>query len=98
MAVLGFHPHRQQGAPRQHPVIANNLCLIFRRMSSRDAYMLVYMRRGVAPGGPVEVQQPPQRALDVVLQMNQRHADACATFAKRSIFGVPLIGDANRMA
>ena len=66
-------------------------------MSSRDAYMLVYMRRGAAPGGPVEVQQPPQRALDVVLQMNQKHADACATFAKRSIAGVPHIGDANEM-
>jgi hypothetical protein len=60
--------------------------------------MLVYMRRGAAPGGPVDIQQPPQRALDVVLQMNQRHASACATFAKRSIGGAPLIGVANRMA
>jgi hypothetical protein len=60
--------------------------------------MLVYMRRGAAPGGIVEAQQPPQRALDVVLQMNQRHADACATFARRSILGVQVIGDANRMA
>ncbi len=31
--------------------------------------MLVYMRRGAAPEGPVEIQQPPQRALDVVLQL-----------------------------
>jgi hypothetical protein len=67
-------------------------------MASRDAYMLVYMRRGAAPGGPVNIQQPPQRALDVVLQMNQRHANACATFAKRSITKVPRIGDADRMA
>jgi hypothetical protein len=66
-------------------------------MTSRDAYMLVYMRRGAAPGGPVEVQQPPQRALDVVFQMNERHAIACDTFAKRSIAGVPLIEDANRL-
>ncbi|KAH9993782.1 cysteine proteinase [Russula vinacea] len=53
------------------------------RMTSRDAYMLVYMRREAAPGGPVKIQQPPQRALDVVLQMNQRHANSCASFAKR---------------
>ncbi|KAI9508309.1 cysteine proteinase [Russula earlei] len=53
------------------------------RTSSRDAYMLVYMRREAVPGGPVMVQRPPQRALDVVLQMNQSHADACATFATR---------------
>ncbi len=57
--------------------------------------MLVYMRRGAAPEGPVEIQQPPQRALDVVLQMNERHANACDTFAKRSITVVPLIEDAN---
>ena len=59
--------------------------------------MLVYMRRETAPGGPVKVQQPPKRALDVVLQMNQRHANACVTFAERSVAGVPLIGDANSM-
>ncbi|KAF8503303.1 cysteine proteinase [Russula emetica] len=53
------------------------------RMSSRDAYMLVYMRRGAAPGGSMKIQQPPQRALDVVFQMNERHAIACDTFAKR---------------
>ena len=65
-------------------------------MTSRDAYMLVYMRREAAPGGPVKIQQPPQRALDVVLQMNQRHANSCASFAKRSIAGAPLFGYANR--
>ncbi|KAH9981004.1 hypothetical protein BGW80DRAFT_1267806 [Lactifluus volemus] len=53
------------------------------RMASRDAYMLVYMRRGATPAGPVRIQEPPQRALDVVLEMNQSHADACATFAAR---------------
>ncbi|KAI0293067.1 hypothetical protein BC826DRAFT_1016774 [Russula brevipes] len=53
------------------------------RMASRDAYMLVYMRRGAAPKGSVKIQQPPQRPLDVVLQMNQSHADACAAFATR---------------
>jgi hypothetical protein len=66
-------------------------------MTSRDAYMLVYMRRGAVPGEPMKIQQPPQRALDVVLQMNERHAIACDTFAKRSIAGVPLIADANRL-
>jgi hypothetical protein len=66
-------------------------------MTSRDAYMLVYMRRGAAPGEPVRIQQPPQRAFDVVLQMNERHANACDTFAKRSIAGIPLIEDANRL-
>lgn len=59
--------------------------------------MLVYMRRGAAPGVPMEIQQPPQRALDVVLQMNERHAIACDTFAKRSIGGVSHIEDANRL-
>ncbi|KAH9998092.1 cysteine proteinase [Russula compacta] len=53
------------------------------RMTSRDAYMLVYMRRGATPREPVKIQQPLQRALDVVLQMNQSHADACATFTTR---------------
>lgn len=52
-------------------------------MASRDAYMLVYMRRGNTPGGPPNIQPPPERALDVVLRMNQNHADACATFATR---------------
>ena len=66
-------------------------------MTSRDAYMLVYMRRGAAPGEPVNIQQPPQRALDVVLQMNERHANACDTFAKRSIARVLLVEDANRL-
>lgn len=59
--------------------------------------MLVYMRRGAAPGEPVNIQQPPQRALDVVLQMNERHAIACDMFAKRSMAGIPLIEDANRL-
>ncbi len=59
--------------------------------------MLVYMRRAATAGGPVNIQQPPQRALDVVRQMNERHAIACDTFAKRSIAGVPLIEDANRL-
>jgi len=59
--------------------------------------MLVYMRRGAAPGGLAKTQQPPQRALDVVLQMNERHANACDTFTKRSVAGVPLIEDANRL-
>lgn len=45
--------------------------------------MLVYMRRGATPREPVKIQQPSQRALDVVLQMNQSHADACATFTTR---------------
>ncbi|KAI0306325.1 hypothetical protein B0F90DRAFT_1688970 [Multifurca ochricompacta] len=53
------------------------------RMASRDAYMLVYMRRGDARGGPGQIQKPPQRALDVVLQMNQSHAEACATYTAR---------------
>jgi hypothetical protein len=65
--------------------------MVSRRMASRDAYMLVYMRRGNTPGGPPKIQPPPQRALDVVLRMNQNHADACATFATRSIPGVPLV-------
>jgi len=51
-------------------------------MASRDAYMLVYMRRGATPGQP-KVQKPPQRALDVVLRMNQNHADACADYDTR---------------
>ncbi len=66
-------------------------------MTSRDAYMLVYMRRGTSPEGPVMVQQPPQRALDVVLQMNESHANACATFAKRLIAGIPFIEYANEI-
>jgi hypothetical protein len=60
--------------------------------------MLVYMRRGAAPKGSVKIQQPPQRPLDVVLQMNQSHADACAAFATRSIAEVALIGGANGMS
>jgi hypothetical protein len=59
--------------------------------------MLVYMRRGAAPGEPVKIQQPPQRALDVVLQMNERHAISCDTFTKRSIAETPFIEDANRL-
>jgi hypothetical protein len=58
--------------------------------------MLVYMRREAAPAGPVRVQEPPQRALDVVLQMNQSHTDACATFAARSKANVLFVGDADR--
>jgi hypothetical protein len=57
--------------------------------------MLVYMRRGTA--GPVKIQEPPQRALDVVLQMNQSHADACATFAARSTAKVLFVGDADKI-
>ncbi|KAH9173623.1 cysteine proteinase [Lactarius sanguifluus] len=53
------------------------------RMASRDAYMLVYMRREAHPVDPGRVQRPPQRALDVVLKMNQSHADACAAFSSR---------------
>jgi len=52
-------------------------------MASRDAYMLVYMRRGATLGGQPKVQKPPRRALDVVLQMNQNHADACANYDTR---------------
>lgn len=59
--------------------------------------MLVYMRRGAAPGEPVKIQEPPQRALDVVLQMNERHAVACDAFAKRSIAEISPIEDANRL-
>lgn len=65
-------------------------------MASRDAYMLVYMRRGATPAGPVRIQEPPQRALDVVLEMNRSHADACATFAARSTAKVLYGGDADR--
>jgi hypothetical protein len=82
-AVLGYNRHHQLGAPpqiRMKPIIHE---LISRRMASRDAYMLVYMRRGATPGGPPKIQPPPQRAFDVVLHMNQSHADACATFATR---------------
>ena len=59
--------------------------------------MLVYMRRGTASGEPVKIQQPPQRAFDVVLQMNEKHANACETFAKRSITGISLIENTNRL-
>jgi hypothetical protein len=65
-------------------------------MASRDAYMLVYMRRGTAPAGQVKIQEPPQRALDVVLQMNRSHADACATFAARLTAKVLFGGYADR--
>jgi hypothetical protein len=53
-------------------------------MASRDAYMLVYMRREASSEEPGTIQRPPQRALDVVHKMNQSHADACATFSSRS--------------
>lgn len=53
-------------------------------MASRDAYMLVYIRREASSEDPERIQQPPQRALDVVHKMNQNHADACATFSSRS--------------
>ena len=95
--VSGYNPRRQQGESHQHLLRSNNSWFGLRRMASRDAYMLVYMRRGAAPGGPLKIQQPPQRALDVVLQMNERHAIACDTFAKRSIAGIPLIEGANRL-
>lgn len=52
-------------------------------MASRDAYMLVYMRRGATPGERPKVQNPPQRALDVVLRKNQDHADACGDYNTR---------------
>jgi hypothetical protein len=83
-SCTGFNHHHQLGA------LALGLSdvqiiheLVSRRMASRDAYMLVYMLRGATPGGPPKIQQPPQRALDVVLQMNQNHANACATFSAR---------------
>lgn len=84
-AVLGYNPRHQQGAPSQLLVRFSDSLLVSRRMTSRDAYMLVYMRRGAAPGEAANIHQPPQRALDVVLQMNQSHANACATFAARSV-------------
>lgn len=52
--------------------------------------MLVYMRREAHPEDPGRIQRPPQRALDVVLKMNQSHADACATFSSRSGTTVPF--------
>ena len=53
-------------------------------MASRDAYMLVYMRREASSEDPESIQRPPQRALEVVHKMNQSHADACAAFSSRS--------------
>lgn len=63
--------------------MSNNSRAPFRRMASRDAYMLVYMRRGVTPGERPKVQKPPQRALDVVLRKNRDHADACGDYKTR---------------
>jgi hypothetical protein len=60
-------------------------------MASRDAYMLVYMRREASSGDPVKIQRPPQRALDVVHKKNQSHADACDTFSSRSGITVPFL-------
>ncbi|KAF8257436.1 hypothetical protein EI94DRAFT_1758186 [Lactarius quietus] len=54
-----------------------------RRMASRDAYMLVYMRREASSGDPGRIQQPPQRAFDVVHKMNESHSDACVAFSLR---------------
>ncbi|KAI0273307.1 cysteine proteinase [Gloeopeniophorella convolvens] len=53
------------------------------RMSSKDAYMLVYTRRGAGSEGPTDIQKPPQRALDVVHQINEDHANACTAFSAR---------------
>jgi len=47
--------------------------------------MLVYMRRSAHPWDLGTIPRPPQRALDVVLKMNQSHADACATYSSRSV-------------
>ena len=60
-----------------------NSRVVSRRMASRDAYMLVYMRREATPGERLKVQNPPQRALDVVLRKNQDHANACSDYNTR---------------
>ncbi|EGO18657.1 hypothetical protein SERLADRAFT_418842 [Serpula lacrymans var. lacrymans S7.9] len=71
-------------------------CDIF---SSKDAYMLIYARRGVvasghvsdmdAPSSTTESDQdsfnltPPSRALDVVNTLNAEHDEACKVFATK---------------
>ncbi|KAI0044824.1 cysteine proteinase [Auriscalpium vulgare] len=48
-------------------------------LSSKDAYMLVYTRRGSTHKGAKAI-TPPQRAHEAVSQLNAAHEDACNTF------------------
>ncbi|KAF7294772.1 hypothetical protein MIND_01014800 [Mycena indigotica] len=51
------------------------------RISSKDAYMLIYARRESCPS--VQVPEPPSRALSAVDELNAAHQRACATYAAK---------------
>ncbi|KAI0064483.1 cysteine proteinase [Artomyces pyxidatus] len=53
-------------------------------MSSKDAYMLVYTRRGSLPQASEEhLSKPPARALDAIRKLNVAHEEACNAHCKR---------------
>ncbi|KAJ6623503.1 hypothetical protein B0H10DRAFT_2010118 [Mycena sp. CBHHK59/15] len=51
------------------------------RISSKDAYMLIYARK--EPCMPSQVPIPPPRALDVVDALNTAHGMACESFSEK---------------
>ncbi|KAF7323150.1 hypothetical protein HMN09_00095300 [Mycena chlorophos] len=51
------------------------------RISSKDAYMLIYTRKEVCPSPPIP--QPPVRALGIVEDLNATHKRACENYAAK---------------
>ncbi|KAJ7510074.1 cysteine proteinase [Mycena galericulata] len=51
------------------------------RISSKDAYMLIYARKEACPSP--EIPTPPSRALEVVNALNAAHDKACDSYAKK---------------
>jgi hypothetical protein len=76
------------------------LLLTLRRISSRDAYMLVYTRTPLPDLGrssgsvlasndsTVVVPFPPQHALNAVRALNSTHEEACKTHAEKYCFTI----------
>ncbi|KAJ3574829.1 hypothetical protein NP233_g1494 [Leucocoprinus birnbaumii] len=52
-------------------------------ISSKDAYMLVYVRRDYQQANPAEALEPLQQALDYVESLNKGHEEKCKAFEEK---------------
>jgi len=58
-----------------------NICL--RVISSKDAYMLIYIRRSDNNAMDVEAPQPPRQASEYVKSLNLEHEEKCRIYEKQ---------------
>ncbi|KAG7092641.1 hypothetical protein E1B28_008981 [Marasmius oreades] len=54
-------------------------------ISSKDAYMLIYVRKTLTPSGELEKPIPPQRALALIEDINNTHRVQCEEYKQREV-------------